>query len=169
MLNSLYGKFGMKDITSKLKIVSVNEGNRIKKNYNYTVFAELGNNNVLVKYSSRISEKLRKLFKEQEVPACAKLSEVGLGKKRGVPSAVQIASAITAYARMSMYQYKNMPDNKCVYTDTDSVVLEQKLSEQFIGKEIGQMKLEHTIQHGIFIRKKLYAIKNENNENNENK
>ena len=57
-----------------------------------------------------------------------------------------------------------MPENKCVYTDTDSVVLEHKLSEQFIGKEIGQMKLEHTIQHGIFIRKKLYAIKNENNE-----
>jgi len=43
-------------------------------------------------------------------------------------------------------------------SDTDSVVLPKKLNEQFVGKEIGQMKLEHIIKHGIFIRKKLYAI-----------
>jgi len=33
-------------------------------------------------------------------------------------------------------------------SDTDSVVLPKKLNEQFVGKEIGQMKLEHIIKHG---------------------
>ena len=43
-------------------------------------------------------------------------------------------------------------------SDTDSVVLPYKLNEEFVGKEIGQMKLEYEIKVGIFIRKKLYAI-----------
>jgi len=33
-----------------------------------------------------------------------------------------------------------------------------ELPVNLIGKELGQMKLEHQIEKGIFIRKKLYAI-----------
>ena len=161
LMNSLYGKFGMKDITSKLKILSLKEANKIIKNYNYSVFAELENDKVLVKYSSRISEKLRKLFKENDAEVNKNFFNSSLGKKRGVPSSIQIACAISGYARVSMYKYKNMKDNQCIYTDTDSVVLEKPLNDNLIGKEIGQMKLENTIQHGFFIRKKLYAYLNE--------
>jgi len=166
MLNALYGKFGMKELNSKLKIISVKEANKITKNYNYSVFAKLNNDKVLIKYSSRINENLRKLFKTQEDRLSEKaesvksifLSDTGLGKKRGVPSAVHIASAIAAYSRISINEFKNIPGNPCIMSDTDSVVLPKKLNEQFVGKEIGQMKLEHIIKHGIFIRKKLYAI-----------
>jgi len=166
MLNALYGKFGMKELNSKLKIISVKEANKITKNYNYSVFAKLNNDKVLIKYSSRINENLRKLFKTQEDRLSEKaesvksifLSDTGLGKKRGVPSAVHIASAIAAYSRISINEFKNIPGNPCIMSDTDSVVLPKKLNEQFVGKEIGQMKLEHIIKHGIFIRKNYMLL-----------
>ena len=66
LLNSLYGKFGMKEQDSKLKIMSVESAKQIKKNYNYSIFAILNNDKVLVRYSSRINESLRRLFKYQE-------------------------------------------------------------------------------------------------------
>ena len=164
MLNSLYGKFGMKDIQSKLKIMSVKEGERIAKNYNFSVFAELNNDKVLIKYTSRINEKLRKLFKDQEDQNDnINFNESGLGKIRGVPSAVQFASAISAYARISINKYKNIPGNPCIMSDTDSVVLPKRLKVELVGNNIGQMKLEHKIKKGFFIRKKLYAIINDNN------
>jgi len=49
-------------------------------------------------------------------------------------------------------------------SDTDSVVLTYPLPEHLIGKELGQLKLEHEIKKGIFIRKKLYCIINSKNE-----
>lgn len=163
LLNSLYGKFGQREIESKLKIVNGKDAANIKRNYNYSIFSYLNNDKVLVKYSSRINEKLRLLLKEQEVNntkgSAIKMNEIGLGKQRGVPSAVQIASAISSYARMIINDYKNITNNPCVMSDTDSVVLTKKLDDKYIGAELGQMKLEHEIKHGIFIRKKLYAIK----------
>jgi hypothetical protein len=158
MLNSLYGKFGMKDVYSKMKIVSKKESNKIIKNYNYSVFAELSDDKVLIKYSSRINEQLRKLFKSQEDMNKNDFKDAGLQQKRGVPSAVHIAAAISAYARISINKFKNIPGNPCIMSDTDSVVLPKMLSSEFVGKEIGQMKLEHKFKKGIFIRKKLYAL-----------
>ena len=60
---------------------------------------------------------------------------------------------------ISINEYKNLPNNPCIMIDTDSVVLLKKLEDKYVGRELGQMKLEHEIKHGIFIRKKLYAIK----------
>ena len=84
------------------------------------------------------------------------MNEIGLSRKRGVVSAVHISSAIASYARMSINEFKNMPGNPCIMSDTDSVVLPKKLDESLVGLELG---LEHEINHGIFIRKKLYALK----------
>jgi hypothetical protein len=171
MLNSLYGKFGMKDINSKIKIVDRKIANRLYKNYNYSVFADLSEDKVLIKYSSRISENIRLMFKNYEDDEfklinssnSSYFSNKGLGKKRGVPSAVHIAAAISSYSRVLINKFKNIPDNPCIMSDTDSVVLPYKLDEKYVGKDIGQMKLEYTIKQGVFIRKKLYYIKDMNN------
>jgi len=166
LLNSLYGKFGMKDIESILKVVPVAKANFIKKNYNYSIFAHLTDDKVLIRYSSRINETLRNFFKKQDEMYKvneSKMNEIGLGKNRGVNSAVHIASAISSYARIIINEYKNIPDNPCIMSDTDSVVLLNKLDDSVIGTELGQMKLESEIVHGIFIRKKLYAIKTKYN------
>ena len=157
LLNSLYGKFGMKDIISNMKILSKKEANKITKNYNYSIFADLAEDKVLVKYSSKLPEPLTSLIKDKK----DKLNEIpisSLSRKRGVPSAVHISAAISAYARISINKFKNIPGNPCIYSDTDSVVLPKELPVNLIGKELGQMKLEHQIEKGIFIRKKLYAI-----------
>lgn len=74
-------------------------------------------------------------------------------------ASVAIASAITAYARLAIYKYKNIPDNPCHYTDTDSVVLSRELAQCHVGEGLGEMKLEYRIAEGYFIRPKLYYIK----------
>lgn len=152
-LNALYGKFGMREIESRLKNMDVKEANKTAKNYNYSIFAHLNDNKVLIKYSSRVNENLRLLFKNQEEKN-TKMNETGLGKNRGVLSSVQIASAISAYARISINEFKNIPGNPCIMSDTDSVVLPKRLDNKHVGRELGQMKLEHVITEGIFIRKK---------------
>jgi hypothetical protein len=42
--------------------------------------------------------------------------------QRGVPSAIQIAAAVAAYASASMFKFLNIPGNPLIYSDTDSVV-----------------------------------------------
>ena len=41
LLNSLYGKFGMKEIDSVLKVVSTEQADKIAMNYNYDFIAPL--------------------------------------------------------------------------------------------------------------------------------
>lgn len=80
-------------------------------------------------------------------------------KMRGLVSSVSIAAAVTGYARIALSQYINLEGNECVYTDTDSVVLSNKLPSNKVGPEIGKMKLEYIIHEGIFIAPKTYALR----------
>jgi hypothetical protein len=170
MLNSLYGRFGMKDIKSTIKIINNREHEmKINKYYNYSILSELKNGSKLIKYTGRIDERIRKLIKYLEDDSLNNLKQdnslnelKGFNKSRGVPSAVQIAAFISANAKISINEFKNIEGNNCIYSDTDSVVLEKELSNNYIGNEIGQMKLEQKIKSGVFARKKLYAIINEN-------
>lgn len=57
-----------------------------------------------------------------------------------VKSNVAIASPITSYARIHMIPFKIK--DSTVYTDTDSIFTTEKLSDSFIGKELGMMKDE---------------------------
>jgi hypothetical protein len=105
-----------------------------------------------MKYSARLNEKIRRLYKEEEV----ELDKNFISKKRGINSAVQISSRISALARVSINKYKNMEGNKLYYTDTDSLILENKLPSNIIGPELGKWKLEGELIKGIFVRPKLY-------------
>lgn len=58
-----------------------------------------------------------------------------------------------------MYQYKNIPNNKCYYSDTDSVFLEQPLDDKYISNELGKMKLEYIAEKAIFLGPKNYYVK----------
>jgi hypothetical protein len=96
MLNSLYGKIGKKEKDSRIKIVSKDEGEDIIKIFHYSYFSFINDNTVLIKYSSKLNDKLRKLYKDQEDEI---LNETYFKKERGILSAVQISCAIAAYAR----------------------------------------------------------------------
>lgn len=92
------------------------------------------------------------------------LRKSGLNKPKLLPSAIHIASAISSYARTIINEYKNIPGNPCIMSDTDSVVLTHPLPNNSIGKDLGLMKLEHEIVEGLIIRKNLYCIKTSDNQ-----
>jgi hypothetical protein len=66
MLNSLYGKFGQKDIENRIKIVSNDEANKILKGFHVSYFASISEEKVLIKYSSKLNEKLRRIYFKED-------------------------------------------------------------------------------------------------------
>jgi hypothetical protein len=75
-----------------------------------------------------------------------------------VKSNVAIASAITSYARIYMMKFKL--DDGCVYSDTDSLITTNKLSDEFLGDDIGLFKDElkgNFIQEAYFLGPKQYG------------
>jgi hypothetical protein len=78
---------------------------------------------------------------------------------------VAIASAITAYARIHMTQFKNNPDFNLYYSDTDSIYIDKPLKNNLVSNtELGLMKLENTISKAIFLSPKVYILLTQNNE-----
>jgi len=72
---------------------------------------------------------------------------------------VALAAAITAYARVHMSQFKNNPDFKLYYSDTDSVFVNKPLPDQLVeNKTLGLMKLENVLTKAIFISPKVYYL-----------
>lgn len=154
MLNAFGGKFGMKDKFSTLKLIKKGEFKKYDKNYNISLFAEVNEDLMMIKYSGRINETLRKVYNEYSdylspLVACRKGGEGQasntelrkLNRSRGTFSSIPIAAAMTAYARMSINKHKNIVNNLCIYSDTDSVILTKVLEPELIGPELGQFKL----------------------------
>jgi len=157
-LNSLYGKFGQKEIENRIKVLDSSEATKLVTKYHYSYLSDIGNGLVLMKYSARLNEKIRRLYKEEE----GELDQNFISKKRGIISAVQISSRISALARVSINKYKNMAGNELYYSDTDSLVLKKKLPTKIIGPELGKWKLEAELIKGIFVRPKLYIYEDLN-------
>ena len=77
---------------------------------------------------------------------------------------IAIASAVTAYARIHMSEFKNNPLlPNLYYTDTDSAYFDGPLPDNFISQSIlGKMKLEGIFDKALFLPPKVYALKNNN-------
>jgi len=58
---------------------------------------------------------------------------------------------------LSINPFKNINSNSLYYSDTDSLILENELTDNIVGNKLGQWKLEAVIEKGIFIRPKLYC------------
>ena len=73
-----------------------------------------------------------------------------------------IAAATLSYARIHMNKlmtYILENKGKIYYTDTDSIVTDYKLPDDFVHpSELGKFKLEHEIAEGYFISDKTYAF-----------
>jgi len=79
---------------------------------------------------------------------------------------ISISSAVTAYARILMSQFKNNSKIKLYYTDTDSIYTNlnpDKLNEIIKNivdpKILGKLKLESISSRAIFISPKVYYLK----------
>ena len=163
----------MKDIDTVMKIVDKSEAEYLDKNTNVSVLSEISDNKFVIKYKGKISDSIRKLYKKDPLVSVKNqminysktdLIKSGLNKKINIPSAVHIAAAISSYARIIINEYKNIPGNPCIMSDTDSAVLPCPLPDHLVGKELGQMKLECIIKKGIFIKKKFYYILTSDNQ-----
>jgi hypothetical protein len=44
------------------------------------------------------------------------------------------------------------------YSDTDSVVISSPLPAEYVGNNLGQLKLEHTIDRAVFLAPKVYGL-----------
>jgi len=75
---------------------------------------------------------------------------------------ISIASAVTAYARIHMSQFKNNPLlPNLYYTDTDSVYFDGPLPDHYISDtELGKLKLEGIWDKALFLAPKVYALLN---------
>ena len=76
---------------------------------------------------------------------------------------IAIASAVSAYARVHMSQFKNNK-YKLYYSDTDSIFIDRPLDDSVISNtELGKMKLEGIYEKAIFLAPKVYILQLENN------
>jgi hypothetical protein len=157
----------MKDIENFMGIVNKNEAEYLDKNTNVSILSELTDNKYFIRYKGKINDSLRKIYKKDPYISVegkmihynkTNLRESGLNKPKSVPSAVHIAAAIASYARIIINEYKNIPGNPCIMSDTDSAVLPYPLPDHLVGNGLGQMKLVNVIKKGIFIKKKTYYI-----------
>ena len=141
LLNSLYGKFGMAYELDDHAIIKSSQLDSYINNPKIEVssFEELDDDLVLVSYLDTSKYE-------------------GLDFNNIDPNiSIGIASAITAYSRMFMSQFKNNPNFTLYYSDTDSVYVSGDFPSNFLGKELGQFKLESTFKDVIFLAPKVYA------------
>lgn len=143
------------------------------KMHNYDLTQEF-DQLTLIREKGRHDPELLKLIKPQEKAGGSKTSGQRLEDNtklpnqhsKGVKSSVGIAAAITAYARISLNRFKNIPDNKYLGGDTDSAIMQNRLPNDFVGPELGMMKFEDDIHLGLYADKKLYyAINSQGKEN----
>jgi len=83
-------------------------------------------------------------------------------KKTSDPSCFCIpiwASYTTAYARDKLFSY--IIETDPYYCDTDSIITDKELPE---SSELGEMKLEMYIKHGVIVKPKMYALLDGNNQ-----
>jgi hypothetical protein len=159
ILNSLYGRLGMKPYQDTIEIVESNRAEDIlskyivKEQYNVTDKLEF------IRYENKPISGFLELYGEDEyLEFMLDCDSKSISVNQSLPSAI----AITAYARMYMFKviYKLIDLGIVIYyMDTDSMVVNKAIPQELIGNTIGLFKLEHEIDHAYFISPKLYALK----------
>lgn len=137
IMNSLYGRFGINPKSTTTELCDENRYKELIRHSDLIFCDMISNKKYIVAYHSNTD----KGYDYWNPPK---------------NSAVQIAAAITAYARIYMYPFISRDD--CFYTDTDSVVLGGTLPADWIDSSIGKFKLENSCSEGVFLGPKVYCI-----------
>lgn len=137
LMNSLYGRFGINPKSTITEVCDKDRYNELIRHTDFIFGDMLSENNYIVSYHSNTNNDSDHWNPPRN-------------------SAVQLAAAITASARIYMHPYISREDS--YYTDTDSVVLGQPLPEEEVSSSVlGQFKLEDRIKKGIFLAPKAYC------------
>jgi len=157
LMNSMYGRFGMRTEYIKHEIVDTKGLEVLMTKYNILEQMNLGQQ-ILVTYT--VHEVITTMGTDPKPPFTNVLECMPHNTN------VAIAAAVTAYSRMIINQYKLKALElglELYYSDTDSLVLNGSLPETLISSTtLGMLKLEHKIKEGIFIMPKVYCLELEN-------
>jgi hypothetical protein len=157
LMNSMYGRFGMKTENVKHQIVDIQGLEKLMKKYNILGQINLGQQ-ILVSYT--LNEVLTTMGSNP------KPEFVNVLESMPHNTNVAIAAAVTAYSRIIINQYKLKALEQGLelyYSDTDSLVLNGPLPETLISSTtLGKLKLEYKFKEGIFIMPKVYCLELEN-------
>nr|YP_009861441.1 uncharacterized protein [Mirabilis himalaica]QKN19338.1 uncharacterized protein [Mirabilis himalaica] len=139
IMNSLYGRFGINPESTVTEICNQKRYDELFQMDNFQSAEKLTDHYYIVNYITNSSLVDDANWKAPKM------------------SAVHLAAAITACARIHMYPHISRPD--CYYTDTDSIVLGSPLSDDLISStEMGKFKLEYRVKRGIFLAPKTYSL-----------
>nr|QWO71448.1 DNA polymerase [Termitomyces bulborhizus] len=163
LLNSLYGRLGLKAKNCQLIILPDKDLDKIMKTDDSEVLFKQNNLN-LVRSSGPLDSEIVRIINEEKLYA-DKTEKLDPSNPWGSnSSSVQYSAAITAYARIFLNQFKNLKNNPYLGGDTDSIIMTKPIDEKYIGTELGKFKLEHVIEEGFYPSKKFYLIKTNKNE-----
>jgi len=146
LLNSLYGRFGMKPDSEFHEIVSdeLAEIMELDDNIEIEDINDFNNGKTLISYKKVINDLISQKHAFKNI-------------------SVSVASSITAYGRIHMSQFKN---DMLYYSDTDSIAIEGELDTKYIGKELGKMELEKKYYKVLYLSPKVYiGLKLDENNN----
>jgi hypothetical protein len=153
LLNTLYGIFGRSQVTLESINLDV-------KDLPMFISTKLVKSIIFIN-SEKCTILCQENIKSEYITELNNKYQLNLESKfKLIQANVAIASAVTAYARIHMIQYKL--SEEIAYTDTDSVFLTKPLDPKLVGPEIGMMKNEMNdilIQEAIFICPNQYAYK----------
>lgn len=139
LMNSLYGRLGINPKCTITEVCGLDRYNHLTKKSDFILADKLSDHYYIVTYWSNTGQ----------------VSDSDWSPPR--ISAVQLAAAVTACARIHMYPYISRHD--CYYTDTDSVVLGSPLPEEDISSTVlGKFKLESIVTKGFFLAPKSYSL-----------
>ena len=158
LLNSLYGRFGMKPVLPVTQIVDKKKYNEIQAIYNILNQTVLNQKIIVVFIKKPVVEKLNLLKKFNLITEekYNHLKNESLNKSFFTP--IQIASAITSYARIIIYKYKADTNNIVYYSDTDSIFCKYPIHKRYLSDvKLGFMKKCGKIKEAYFIAPKVYA------------
>lgn len=164
LLNSLYGRFGMKNTLNHTVFLEKDDSTSFAKlnlcysPYNYHMI----HNKLVLTYDSIPNLKdIITLYKDGFLSKTLyyQLLKENDIKQQNLNISVQISSAITAYARIYMHKLKVEYKESLYYSDTDSLILSKPLAAQLVSSDIlGLLKHEYHIKRGLFISPKFYYI-----------
>lgn len=144
LLNSLYGRFGMIDTFPNIDIMDINDFVKFEKLFSDDIMDFV-----------KLDDKVMVIYRSNQKDINTLLD----GHKESHNVSIAIASAITAYARIYMSQFKNNSEFNLYYSDTDSIYIDKPLSKELVNsKVLGLMKLENTLNKAIFLAPKVYYL-----------
>ena len=153
-LNSLYGIFGRACEQNQTILIKKEDVDQLFLSLCIKSMVEITKDYYLITYKNNVD------------PEISKILDVNFeGVSEGtvdVSNNVAIASAVTAYARMHMMQFKvgDIGESLC-YTDTDSIFTSKELPASMLGAELGLMKDEldgDVIHQAYFLGIKRYLL-----------